>query len=80
MNKSKGSPVVVGDERPKDGFRAAFVMPDRGGEREQLLDDADDDAGDGAATVAFQVELCLQGGVHRLDDLPEGLQEASPGP
>ena len=45
-------------------------MPDGGGEGEDALQDASGDPGDGAAAVAFEVELGLEGAVDRFDDLP----------
>jgi hypothetical protein len=47
-------------------------VPDGGGQREDLLHDADDDASGCAAVVLFEVELPLEleGLVDRLDDLP----------
>ncbi len=35
-------------------------MPDRGGEGEDALHDAGADAADGAAVMAFEVELALE--------------------
>jgi hypothetical protein len=39
MEKSKGSSVVVGDERAEHGSAAVVVVPDRGGEGEKALQD-----------------------------------------
>jgi len=56
MINSKGS-VVVGDQGPLDGLPGAVVVPDRGGEGEDALQDADEHARRGAPAVAFAVEL-----------------------
>ena len=55
------------------------VVPDRCGQREEALQDADGDAGGGAAAVPFQVELALEGVVDRLDDLPQWFEQRGPG-
>lgn len=47
----------------------AVAVPDRGRQREDALGDAGADTCDGLAAVAFQIELALEGGVDRLDDL-----------
>ncbi len=52
------------------------VVPNRRGESQKTLEHAGDDPTPGPATVAFQVELALQGVVHRLDDLAKGPVEA----
>ena len=49
--------VVIGGQRPLDGFGGGPVVPDGGGHGQQPLGDAHVDAGGGAAAVAFQVEL-----------------------
>jgi len=51
-------------------------VPDRCGEREDALQDAGGDAGHGAPTVAFEVELGFEGVVDRFDDLAQRLEEA----
>jgi hypothetical protein len=53
------------------------VVPDRGGQREDALYEAGDDAGWRAATVLFEVELPLEALVDRLDDLPQRLEQFS---
>src|SRR5579863_633019 len=78
MINAKGS-VVVGDERANRVLAKMAVVPDRSGEGEQALKDTGDDASPGAAAMALQVELALQGVVHRLDDLAERLQESRTG-
>src|SRR5437868_6205323 len=78
MNDSKGS-VVVGDQGAADVPAELVVVPDRRGEGEQALGDPGADAGDGAAAVAFQVELAFQGVVDRFDDLAQRFEEAFAG-
>jgi len=68
MNDSEGSAVVVGDEGAQDGLVGVVVVPDRGGEREQALQDAREDALVGASTVAFEIELAFEGVIDRLDE------------
>src|SRR5579863_5684175 len=80
MINSKGSSVVVGEQRA-DGPRAdLLVVPDRGREGEEALKNPGHDPEGGAAAVALQVELALKGLVHRLDDLAKRLEEPSTGP
>src|SRR6266849_1885275 len=79
MINSKGS-VVVGDQRPFDGLAGVVVVPDGGGQYQDALQDADQDAGRGVAAVAFEVELPLECVVDRLDDLAERLEEPGSGP
>ena len=45
------------------------IVPDRCGEGEEALHDADRDAGDGAPAVGFEVELAFECVVDGLDDL-----------
>src|SRR6266511_4029153 len=78
MTNSKGS-VVVGDEGAQRGLSGALVVPDGGGEGEQALGDAHDDAGGGATPVAFEIELTLQRVVDRLDELAQRFEEGSTG-
>lgn len=49
-------------------------MPDHGGEREDTGRDAGQDAGDGAASVLFEVEVVFEGVEDRLDGLPKRLE------
>jgi hypothetical protein len=51
------------------------VVPDRGGQGEDALQDADQDAGGRFAAVAFEVELALIGVEDRFDGLAQGLEE-----
>ena len=55
------------------------VVPDDGGECEESLPDAHEDAGDGAAAVSFEVELAFEGVVDRFDDLAQWFEEAGAG-
>jgi hypothetical protein len=50
-------------------------VPDRCGEREDALQDPGGDTGDGASTVAFEVELGFEGVVDRFDDLAQRFEE-----
>jgi hypothetical protein len=54
-------------------------VPDGGGEGEDALQDADGDAVDGPAAVAFEVELAFEGIVDGLDDLPQRLEVPASG-
>ena len=54
-------------------------VPDRGGQREDALQDADEHASRGVPAVSFQVELTLEGLVDRLDGLAQGLDQARAG-
>jgi hypothetical protein len=54
-------------------------VPDGGGQREDALHDAGDDAGGCAAVMLFAVELPLEGLVDRLDDLPQGCEQLGSG-
>ena len=78
MTKSKGS-VVVGGERPEDGLAAVAVVPDGGGEGQESLTYSDHDALGAVAAAAFQAEFGLEGGVDRLDDLAQRLEQAGAG-
>src|SRR3982751_6556551 len=78
MIDSKGS-VVVGDQGSHDRLAGVPVVPDRGGQGEDALQDPDGDAGDGAAAVLFEVELALEGLVDRFDALPYGTEQAAAG-
>ena len=73
--------MVVGGERSQDGLAGVVVVPDRGGEGEEALQDADGDAVGGVAAVAFEVELAFEGVVDGFDDLADGLswRGAAPG-
>src|SRR5580704_18885789 len=79
MNDSKGSAVIVGDQRSHDGLARVVVVPDGGGQGEDALQDASDNAERGVPAMAFEVELAFEGVVDRLDDLPQRLEEPGPG-
>ena len=50
-------------------------MPDRGGQGQEALQDADQDTFGGVSAVAFEVELVLAGVEDRFDDLAEWFEE-----
>src|SRR5882762_6938319 len=79
MNDSKGSAMVVGDQGPQCWLPGLGVVPDGRGESGEALEDPGEDALIGSPTVAFQVELALQGVVHRFDELAQGLEERTVG-
>src|SRR5258706_10411382 len=76
MIDSKGS-VIVGDQGSHDRLAGVPVVPDRGGQGEDALQDPDGDAGDRAAAVLFEVELAFEGLVDRFDALPYGPEQAT---
>lgn len=69
--------MVERDERTKRSLTSLGVVPDRGSEGEQALEHASDYATWSSATVAFQVELDLQGRIDQLDELAQRLEEAT---
>ena len=71
MSNSKGSLVVVGEERAHRAFAELLVVPDRRGEGEETLQDPGCDTAPGSPAVLFEVELAFQGVVDRFDDLAE---------
>src|SRR5919197_6263756 len=75
MNDSKGSGVVIGKQGPQGRLAFVRVVPDGGGQSGQALQDPGEDTLVGPSAVSLQVELALQGVVHRLDDLAQGLEE-----
>src|SRR6266567_6004085 len=77
MTYSKGS-VVIGQERALDGLAGPVVVPDGGGQGENALKDADQDAFWGLPAVPFEVELALVAVEDRLDGLPQRLEEPRP--
>src|SRR3954462_12594529 len=78
MIDSKGL-VVVRGQGSENGLACVPVVPDRGGQGEDALQDPDGDAGDGSATVLLKVELAFEGLVDRFDALPYGPQRATAG-
>src|SRR5690242_12783852 len=71
--------VVIGGQRPLDGLAGSPVVPDGGGHGQQPLGDAGIQAPGGAAAVAFEVELALEGVVDRFDPLPDPADRPVPG-
>jgi hypothetical protein len=61
--------VVVGGQRPLDRLSGVVVVPDRGSQGEDALQDPHDHAVGGVAAVAFQVKLALEGLIDRFDGL-----------
>ena len=55
------------------------VVPDGGGQGQDALQDADDDALRGVPAVSFEVELAFECLVDRLDDLAQRLEQARAG-
>src|SRR3954447_16695447 len=78
MIDSKGS-VVVGGQGSHDRLAGVPVVPDRGGQGEDALQDPHGDAGDGPAAVLFEVELAFEGLVDRFDARPDGRSRPRPG-
>jgi hypothetical protein len=72
--------VVIGDQRSQSRLAGLVVVPNHGGEGQDALEDPDGDPDTGAATMAFQVQLALEGLVDRLDELPQRLEQPRPGP
>lgn len=68
--------MVVGGEGSFDRCADGVVVPDGGGEREEALPDSGEDACDGAAAVAFEIELAFECLIDRLDGLPEWFEKA----
>ncbi len=65
--------VVLGDEMAA-WVADVPVVPEAGGEREQALRDAGDEALQGASAVAFDRELVLAGVDDRLDPLSDAAE------
>src|SRR5258705_7347602 len=74
MINSKGL-VVVGEQGSCHWLPGVVVVPDRGGQGQDALQDADEDSGGCSAAVSFEVKLSFEGVVDRLDDLAEGPEE-----
>src|SRR2546426_6367634 len=75
MNDSKGSAVIVGDQGAEARLASVEVVPDGCRECQQPLEDPGEHAFIGSATVSLQVELVLQGVVHRFDELAQWPEE-----
>jgi hypothetical protein len=65
----------VNDQGSRDGLAGGAVVPDRGGQGEQALRDADGHPGHAAAAVQLQVQLALEGVVDRFDELADRCQQ-----
>jgi hypothetical protein len=63
-----------GPVKSADGLAGAVVVPDRGGQGECALGDADGDALEAVRAMLFKVELALEGVVDRLDELAHRLE------
>ena len=61
--------VVVGHERAQDWLAGSVVVPDRGGQGQDALQNADDDTLGRVPAVPFEVQLAFECLVDRLDDL-----------
>ena len=63
----------VSDRRQRSvyGCAGSVVVPDRGGEGEHALQDADPGAAGSVTAVAFEVELAFEGLADRFDDLAQ---------
>src|SRR5271167_278395 len=75
MVNSKGSAVIERDERPQRTVSGLGVVPYGSGQREQALEHAGKDPTWGSAPVTLEVELGLEGGIDRFDELSQGLEE-----
>jgi hypothetical protein len=71
----KSGSVVVSGQCAHRRLVGVVVVPDRGGQREDPLEHANDHAARGSAAMPFEVELALAGLVDRLDDLPQRLEQ-----
>src|SRR6266487_4387028 len=79
MIDSKGS-VVVGGQGSHDRLSGVPVVPDRGGQGEDTLQDPDGNAGHGASAVLFEVELTFEGLIDRFDALPYRAEQTTTRP
>src|ERR671912_2846196 len=73
-----GGSVVKGQQGPLGSDAELPVEPDRGGQGQQSLADADKDPAQGAAAMLFQPELVLEGVDDRLDPLAHPAQRPEP--
>src|SRR5258706_11058770 len=78
MIDSKGS-VVECDQGSHDRLAGAPVVPDRGGQGEDALQDPHGDTGDGTAAMLLKIQLALEGLVDRFDALPYSTKQAATG-
>src|SRR5271166_991847 len=79
MSNSKGSPVVVGHERTQRSLCAIGVVPYGSGQGQETLQNPSEDATRCSSPVTLEVELRLECGVDRFDDLAHGLEERTGG-
>src|SRR5512135_3619737 len=79
MIDSKGL-AIIGQQGAFDGLAGAVVVPDRGGQGQDALQDPGHDPGGGVPAVAFQVELAFECVVDRFDDLAQWFEEPGSGP
>src|SRR5215467_1231516 len=70
-----GQLVIVGDQRPFDGYADLPVVPDGGVERQEALHDPGPQSGGNSAAVAFEAELVFQRPDDRLDTLAQPVGE-----
>src|SRR2546423_8175687 len=78
MIDSKGS-VVECDQGSHDRLAGVPVVPDRGGQGKDALQDPHGYTGDGPATVLLKIQLALEGLVDRFDALPYSTKQAATG-
>jgi len=78
MIDSKGS-VIVRGQGSHDRLSGAPVVPDRGGQGKDALQDPHGYTGDGPATVLLKIQLALEGLVDRFDALPYSTKQAATG-
>src|SRR3954453_20216253 len=78
MSRSVRS-VVVGDQGSCEWLGGGAVVPDRGGERQNPLDDSGGPRPNGCVYRGVQVKPAVEGVVDRLDQLPEGASSSWPG-
>jgi hypothetical protein len=71
--------VVIGKHGPLVSEAELPVEPDRGGQSEEPLADADEHPTEGAATMLSQPELIFEGVDDRLDPLAHPAQRTEPG-
>ena len=67
----------MGGERAEGKLTAPLVMPDQCGEGEYAREHPGGDPGEGAAAMALEIELALQGPIDRLNDLTEVAEQVT---
>jgi len=78
--QSKGSAVIERDQGAQRSSTGLRVVPDGGGESEKPLEHPGDHTTSSPAAVAFEVEVDLQSGVDRFDELAKRLEQGARGP